>query len=70
MATAFDKASLPAAKVAAKKGDTERAPQVSKRLAASNTDWCPHLAGQAHLERPWVCCEAADMAHAVTEGRG
>ena len=63
-------ASLAAAKVASKKGDTERALEfLNEAQQATPGSDRPHLAGQVHLERARVCSRAADFGRAVTEGR-
>jgi ATP/maltotriose-dependent transcriptional regulator MalT len=63
-------AALAAAKVAAKKGDTEGALEFlnNAQQGAPSGDR-PHLAGQVHLERARVYSGAADIARAITEGR-
>ncbi len=63
-------ASMAAAKVAAKRGDTEGALEfLNDAQPGAPTGERPHLTGQVHLERARVYCEAGDMVHAVTEGR-
>jgi ATP/maltotriose-dependent transcriptional regulator MalT len=63
-------AALAAAKVAARKGDTERALEfLNEAQQATPGGDRPHLVGQVHLERARVYYGAADVARAVTEGR-
>ncbi|MGH9055205.1 MAG: LuxR C-terminal-related transcriptional regulator [Acidimicrobiales bacterium] len=63
-------AALAAAKVAAKKGDTERALEfLNDAQQATPGNDRPHLSGQVHLERARVHSGAADIIRAVTEGR-
>jgi DNA-binding NarL/FixJ family response regulator len=63
-------AALAAAKVAAKKGDTERALEfLNKAQQGTPRGDRPHTVGQVHLERAKVFSGAADIVRAVTEGR-
>jgi DNA-binding CsgD family transcriptional regulator len=66
----FSEASLAAAKVAAKTGDTKRALAfLNGAQQGTPRGDRPHLAGQVHLERARVYSRAADIVRAVTEGR-